>query len=303
MNKHLLLSTTLLAAAALTACSTAPVSNASLDEARSSYRSAQDNPQIRELAGGELKQAEDALNKANDAWARKDDRAEVDHLAYLAKQRVAIAEETARQKAAESTISTAEAARDKVRLEARTREAEKAQRSAESALRQSAESQRQSAEAQRQSAASRQEASDAQARASRLEAQLKDLDAKKTDRGLVITIGDVFFDSNKAQLKAGGVRSVEKLAAFLKEFPQRKVLIEGFTDSSGGDRHNLQLSSQRADAVRTALVGMGVEAERIATRGYGKEYPVAGNASSSGRQLNRRVEIILSDDSGKIAPR
>ena len=133
--------------------------------------------------------------------------------------------------------------------------------------------------------------------------QLSDLNAKKTARGLVITLGDVLFSSNKAQLKSGGMRNMQKLADFLNKYPQHKVLIEGYTDSIGSDSLNQKLSERRAMSVKTALIGMGISSERITTQGYGEAFPVAGNDTASSRQLNRRVEIILSDENGNIAPR
>jgi outer membrane protein OmpA-like peptidoglycan-associated protein len=228
-------------------------------------------------------------------------------------------------------LANASAERVQVRLDARTREADSAQRSAEYAQRQAEASQRQSeasqrsaeasqrnAEAsQRQSAMERQAANDAQlsaqaarqqtldaeSRSQQLETQLKDMEAKKTDRGMVITLGDVLFDANRAQLKSGGMRNVQKLADFFKQYPQRNVMVEGFTDSTGSHSRNQELSDQRANSVRDALTGMGIGTERITSRGYGESYPVAGNDSAAGRQLNRRVEIIVSDNSGNIAPR
>ena len=324
MNNHRILPMTFIAAAILAGCSTLPASNPHLEQARSDYRAAQDDPQARDLAGGEMKQAGDALNKANEAWSRHDQPAEVNHLAYLAKQRVAIAQEAGKRKAAELAIANANVERDALRLAARTSEANTAEQSAAAAKRQADESQRQSAasqreseasqrqseasqrqaeDAKRQSDASQRQASEANARAIQLESQLKDMDAKKTDRGLVITIGDVLFDTDKSQLKVGGMRNIEKLGGFLKQFPQRRALVEGFTDSTGSDDHNQALSGRRADAVRTALVDMGVSRDRITARGYGEAHPVASNDSADGRQLNRRVEIVLSDESGTIAPR
>jgi len=135
------------------------------------------------------------------------------------------------------------------------------------------------------------------------ERQLKELNAQKTERGLVITLGDVLFNTNKAQLKSGGMHNVQKLAAFLNQYPQHKVLVEGHTDSTGSDSYNLELSDRRANAVRAALIDKGVSSDRVATRGYGEAYPVAGNDTAAGRQLNRRVEIIISDSKGNIAPR
>jgi len=176
-----------------------------------------------------------------------------------------------------------------MRLDARTTEADTAQRNA--------------ATAQRQSEASQRLVQDAEARSRQLEVQLKELDAKKTARGLVITLSDVLFDTDQAQLKSGGMRGVQKLAGVLKEYPQRNVLVEGFTDSTGSDSHNQDLSDRRAKAVRTALLDTGIGADRITNRGYGETFPVASNATASGRQLNRRVEIVVSDDGKVIAPR
>ncbi|HEY1089620.1 MAG TPA: OmpA family protein [Burkholderiaceae bacterium] len=282
MTEHRIFVMTLIALGPLASCSSPPPRNALLEQVRGDYQMAQGTPEVSELASGELKQASDALNLANEAAARGENSAEVDHLAYLAKQRIAIAREAGGQKAAERTVNNAEGARDKVRLSARTTEADMAHRSADDA---------------------RMDTRDAQARNLQLESQLQALNAKQTPRGIVITIGDVLFDTDRAELKAGGMRNMEKLVAFLKDNPQRKAMIEGFTDSSGNDSHNQALSERRADSVMNALVSMGIGSERLSTRGYGKGYPVAGNDSASGRQMNRRVEIILSDESGNISSR
>jgi outer membrane protein OmpA-like peptidoglycan-associated protein len=316
MNTHRFLPRTLIALAALasltaiTACTSMPAANSRLDEARTEYRAAQNEPQTRDLAAAELKQASDALMKADDAWTRHAAATDVDHLAYLAKTRVAIARETGRQKAAEQAVASADAARGKARLEARTNEADAAQRNADNAQREADAAQRQAAASERQATASQVQAAasqrandDAQARARQLEQQLAALDAKKTERGMVVTIGNLQFDTNKSQLKPEGMRSVEKLVGFLKQYPQRKALVEGFTDSTGSAGLNQTLSGQRADAVRTALVQMGVGSERIAAHGYGEAFPVAGNESADGRQSNRRVEVVLSGDDGAITPR
>lgn len=135
------------------------------------------------------------------------------------------------------------------------------------------------------------------------EKQLKELNAKKTERGMVITLGDVLFRTGKAQLESGGMRNVQKLADFLKQYPNQKVLVEGFTDSTGSDSYNQGLSEQRANAVRAVLIDMGINNSRATTRGYGESFPVGGNDTAAGRQSNRRVEIILSDGKGNIALR
>ena len=275
MKKNELVAISFLVMAILASCSSMPDRNARLEDARYSYSNAQSDPQVANLAALELKEAGDALTKANNAWNQRQDPATVDHLAYLAQRRVAIAQETAKRKGAEATVSQADAERDKIRLAARTEEADKSQRQAQ----------------------------DAERRARQLESQLNELNAKQTDRGLVITLGDVLFDTNRAQLKSGGVREVQKLADALKQNPQRTVFIEGFTDSTGNESYNQELSERRASAVRDTLLGMGVPSNRMTTRGYGKSFPVASNESEAGRQLNRRVEIVISDETGNIRSR
>lgn len=327
----------LLAAGILAGCSTVPPKSTALDEARGLYASAQTNPQVVSLAPVELQRAGQTLEKADAALGKGED-AEVNQLAYVAKQQVAIAQETAKRKAAEQSIASATAQRDQVRLAARTAEADAAKRQA-AVAQQNAEEQAtelaaararaqrdqaliaaklSEAETARQQAAAAQQTAEQQAAAlaaartqqerdqaliAQQEQQLKELDAKQTPRGMVITLGDVLFAVNKAQLSAGGVRNVQKLADFLNRYPQRKVLIEGHTDSTGSRSINQPLSERRADAVRSALVGMGIGVDRIETRGYAEDYPVASNNDAAGRQMNRRVEIILSDDKGNIVPR
>lgn len=132
---------------------------------------------------------------------------------------------------------------------------------------------------------------------------LQELNAKQTERGMVVTINDVLFDTNQAQLKPGGMRSIEKLAALLRDDTALRVQVEGFTDSTGSPATNEALSARRAEAVRAALIGQGVAGDRVDDRGLGEAYPVASNDSAAGRQMNRRVEIVLSDQNGRIAQR
>ena len=266
---------TVIAGAMLAGCSTTPDRNARLEDARSSYRYAQDDPQVTGLAALELKEAGDALARADNAWTQRQDPVKVDHLAYVAQRKVAIAQETAKRKGAEASVSQSEAERAKIQLAGRTEEADQA----------------------------RQQAQNAETRTRQLESQLAELNANKTERGLVVTLHDVLFDTNRARLKPGGIREVQKLADVLDKHPQRTVAIEGFTDSTGSDERNQELSEQRANAVRDALLGMGISANRITTRGYGKSLPVASNATQAGRQLNRRVEILISDENGQLMSR
>lgn len=136
----------------------------------------------------------------------------------------------------------------------------------------------------------------------RVKAKVLDI-AKQTARGEVVTFGDVLFALGKADVNPGAYVNLDKLAVYLKQNPERKVLVEGFTDSTGSDQLNLRLSQARADAVARELTNRGVAYDRITTRGYGKAFPVASNANATDRALNRRVEVTISNDNRPVAPR
>ncbi len=293
----------LAAALALAGCSTTPTTTSELEAARADYAQAQGNPLVAKYAGAELAAATRALDQANTAAARNESLANIDKLAYIAKQKIASAEEVARAKSAEDQLKDAAAQRDQVRLEARTAEAEAARRRAEQARTDAENAQNQAMAAQNQAASAEAAKSDAQARAAALAAQLADLQAKQTERGIVITFGDVLFNVDQANLTAQGMAVARRLADVLRDNPDRTVLVEGFTDSTGSDAYNLQLSQRRAEAVRVALSQMGIDRARIETRGYGEAYPVASNATPGERQLNRRVEIVLSEAGRPVATR
>ena len=287
----------------LAACSTVPTTTPTLDQARADFVAANNNPQVSSYAPLEFKAASDALNAANTAAAKRDSLEDIDRLAYVAKQRIATAQEVARAKAAEANIADASRQRTEVQLEARTAEAERAQREAAQAQAAAALAQQQAATAQQQTAAAQDQARMLAERAAKLEVLLVELQATKTERGMIVTIGDVLFATGKADLTPNGMSSLRKLAEALAQNPERTVLVEGFTDSTGSTSFNQELSQRRADAVASALSSMGVARQRIATRAYGQSFPVAANDTASNRQLNRRVEIVLSNDANPIQPR
>lgn len=135
-----------------------------------------------------------------------------------------------------------------------------------------------------------------------LEEQLVSLATAETERGLVMTLGDVLFDAGRAELRPGASRTVFKLFRFLQLNPQRRVRIEGYTDTFGPPADNARLSLARARAVADMLLELGIEPARIEVHGYGEAFPVAPNASSRGRAQNRRVEIVFSDEQGELGP-
>ncbi|MBK4987868.1 MULTISPECIES: OmpA family protein [Pseudomonas] len=135
-----------------------------------------------------------------------------------------------------------------------------------------------------------------------VESQIAALASEQGDRGLVLTLGDVLFDTGSADLRNSASRTVLKLVQFLQLNPRRVVRIEGYTDSTGTPEENLKLSRDRAQAVADMLADLGIDEKRLLVEGYGDQYPVEVNASERGRAQNRRVEIVFSDDKGKLAP-
>lgn len=297
------------AALLMSGCATTK-GNVTLSNAREIFNNVQSDPNVHKYAPLELQEAKSAIEKAESSLASGAQTSQVDHLAYIAKQKAAIADEVAAMKRTDKELESASAERNKALLIGRTREAEDSYNKAEMA-RQEAENQRRTAEEALKEAqqkaleaeTARQEAMAAEARAKKLEAEIAELQASKTERGLVLTLGDVLFDTGKSDLKAGAYATIEKLASFLNEYPTRKIQIEGFTDSVGSEEYNLGLSMHRAEAVRNALNGRGIATDRILYRGYGEMYPIASNDTAAGRQRNRRVEIIISDENGVISER
>lgn len=104
---------------------------------------------------------------------------------------------------------------------------------------------------------------------------------------------DVLFSTNSAVLNPGGYSEIDRVAGVLTRYPETRISVEGHTDSQGSDAHNQKLSEDRALAVKNALVNRGVDPARIQVVGYGESRPIAGNETEAGRQLNRRVDIVI----------
>jgi len=303
MKNKALTATVLAVAALLAACGSTPKATTLLDQTRVEYRMAQTSPNVATYAPMEMKQASDAMAKAETAATDRESDADIDKLAYLARQKIALTQEVAKRKVAEAEVANAGKQRDQLMLDQRTNEANAAQIRADAAMQAAVVAQNNAANAKQQTALAQGAAADAQARNAQLEAQLADMAAKKTERGMVITMGDVLFGTDQASLTSNGMATAQKLATFLQNNPQRNVLVEGFADSTGASAYNQVLSERRAGAVQSALQGMGIAPNRVAMRGYGETFPVATNDTAQDRQLNRRVEIVLSDEAGRIMPR
>ena len=258
------------------ACVSMPQPNAALESARSTVNAAEADPNVAKYAAVDLDAAKKQLQIADAAALRHDDAA-IAQPAYLAAQTARLAELRATAKADDARVAAGQAQRDQIQLAARTRDVDTA------------------LTARDQASAARDAAS---AESVRLQAQLDALKAKPTPRGLVLTLSDVLFDTGKANLNSGGERKLDQLVQFLTEYPDRRVQIDGFTDSVGSDSYNLDLSQRRAQALQSALQRRGIDPARITSQGYGKEFPVASNADSGGRQLNRRVEIVIGPENG-----
>jgi outer membrane protein OmpA-like peptidoglycan-associated protein len=283
-------------ALALGACASMPQPNAALEDARAAVQTAQADPNVAKYAPLDLDRAQKDLSIAEDANAHHRD-AEVNQPAYLATQNARLAQAHAATKADEARVAAGQTERDQIMLAARTREADNARASAENAKSAAAIALNQRDQANQDAARANEETA-------RVQAELDALKATPTPRGLVLTLGDVMFDTGRSELKSGANRKMDQLAQFLTEHSDRRVQIDGFTDSVGTDAYNEELSQRRADAVKAALVSRGVAPARIGTEGYGKAYPVASNNDSGGRQLNRRVEVVIgTSGSSAIAPR
>lgn len=267
-HHHLLLP--LAAAVALSAgCASSPEMRNSVESAQLKLEEIKSDPQLADRAPIALREAEQAVNAAMNA---DPDTPEGKHLVFMAENKVALAESRALKRHYDDERRVLIEERDRARLAARTREAESAREEARAAT--------------LQAQASREESE-------QLRKRVEELNAKPTDRGLVLTLRDVLFEVNKEILKPGAHNDLDRLVNFLKEYDERDVNIQGHTDATGEAAYNRDLSERRAEAVKEYLVSRGIDKDRISTSGRGESMPVASNETAAGRQLNRRVEILI----------
>jgi outer membrane protein OmpA-like peptidoglycan-associated protein len=122
------------------------------------------------------------------------------------------------------------------------------------------------------------------------------LETRSTARGLIVNMSDVLFDTGKYTLRPGAREKLAKVSGILLAHPSLKIEVEGHTDSVGGDVYNQRLSEQRAAAVRDYLAQNGIAMNNLTAVGFGKAHPVASNSTAAGRQMNRRVELVVSGE-------
>jgi outer membrane protein OmpA-like peptidoglycan-associated protein len=242
---------------ALAACaSTQP--NPALQQAEVQVGALNQSPAIARYAPLEAQRARQYLELAQQSARNGASEPVVSHQAYLANQQAEIARQVAAAKSAQDEVAQADTMRAQALLASRTQQAEQAQSEAQ-----------------------------------RLRQQLQDMQAQQTDRGMVLTLGNVLFEHDSARLVPGAANRLDQLATVLKQHPDYRVEIDGYTDATGSDTYNLGLSRQRAETVRQALTARGIDPSRVTARGHGEASPVASNDTTMGRQMNRRVEVLI----------
>lgn len=315
-------------ALSLAACATAPRKDLALERVRSQLETLKADEELAGYASLALGEAERALRAAEQAVG--DDMYRF-HLVYMADRRIQIARAMAQREQLEQTFdeltakrnamqvkasrleterAREEAERARMLFAASAEEAERERREKEAALKEGAESARtaelalQEATQARRLAESRasevelarREAELATQQVDSLKRQLENLQLRQTESGVVVTLGDVLFETGEVELLESAHASLVEVVDLLQSEPDKLIRIEGHTDSVGAAETNLALSEQRAESVRAALVGLGVDASRVTTVGLGEDFPIDSNDTAEGRARNRRVDVILLDD-------
>ncbi|WP_411378760.1 OmpA family protein [Pseudomonas sp. MPB26] len=255
----------LLGSAVLGGCASHPSGEQALQQAGSDFQKVKEDANVLRIAPKDVIRAGESLARADRLSSYWGSGADVVHYAYLSQRYSAIAREHTEQALNEERGAKLELERQRLQL----------------ALRES-------------------KLISVQQQGKWLEEQIASLTTTQTDRGLVMTLGDVLFDTGEAELKNSANRTVLKIVQFLQLNPKRVVRIEGYADNTGGERENLKLSRDRAQSVADVLEDLGIDEKRIQVEGYGDQYPVDANASERGRAQNRRVEIVFSDEKGQL---
>jgi len=309
------------------ACSTAPKQNLALQQVRMQLDELKSDQELAGYAPLALSEAERALRQAETATGNDTYRI---HLVYMADRRIQIARVVAQRAQMEAELQTLGDERNAMLLKASQLEADRARLEAEKAriiseatAEEARRAREETMEAQQREAASMRDAEQAieeaqqaralaassatQANLARREAdlaleqadtlrrQLENLQLRQTESGVVVTLGDVLFESGETQLRQEAMASLVEVVDLLQSEPDKLIRIEGHTDSTGDSETNLEISALRASAVLDALVSLGVDAARFTSAGMGEDFPIASNETEEGRRQNRRVDVILLD--------
>jgi outer membrane protein OmpA-like peptidoglycan-associated protein len=283
-------------------------------EARNAVRIAQDAGAA-QYAAAELQRAQSSLNQAEDYYRRKQGSGPIGTVAREACQTAEEArvmsikraqEEQAEQERQAAAQQTAQAQAEAqaqqnaaAQAQAQAAQAQQAQQQAQQAQQQAELARQQATQQAQQAEQARQQAENdkAQMRARMLQQLNQVLQTRDSARGLIVSMPDVLFDTGKADLQAVARERLAKVAGILLSYPDIRVEIDGFTDSTGSAEFNQRLSQERAQAVATYLGSQGVNLSAMTERGFGEDQPVASNDTASGRQQNRRVELVVSGSS------
>ena len=276
INSRWLVVTLVFLALSLSACGKSPLrsaKNAQLEEAKRQYAEASRDADIVRGASEQLDLARDALEMA-ETRKIKNAKAHIAHYVYLFEQHMRMAELAVEQKRIQEGLDARakkiqKAAVMETLVKAEGAEAELEENNWDLLL----------------AAANRTDSTPAES--------TPVVEAVDSDRGNVMTLGDVLFGVNKATFADGSGQMIKNLVVFLNENSSKMAVIEGHTDNTGDSESNRALSRDRAFAVQEALVKAGIAAHRLAVRGVGESSPVASNESKSGRRLNRRVDVVL----------
>lgn len=270
-------------------CSTVSAPEGSA-EVRSKLTQLQGNRELASRAPVSIKDAEVAVRAAE--VPEKDEKL-AQHRVFIADRKVDIAAAQAQSRLYEDQRVELSKESETARLDSRTREADRARRDAGLARGDAELARGEADRARREAGLAREDAEASRLKQAELSRQLAELNAKETARGIVITLGDVLFATGRSELTGSAPEGLRKLAEFLGEYPDRQIAIEGHTDSVGSAESNVSLSERRAASVQTFLANQGVASNRMRAIGMGEGSPIASNDSSTGRQQNRRVEVII----------
>ena len=311
----------------LGACTAAPKKDLALERVRSALEELKNDPELAGHGSLALGDAERALRRVEQESLTGNERI---HQIYMADHRIKIARAQAQREQLDEDYDELEKSRSNMLVKASQMEAQQARFEAEQARMVSAATAEEAARARQDATQAREQGAEAEVvaerameealsarrlaearseqaelakretelaiqQASTLRQQLENLQLRQTESGVVVTLGDVLFETGQAELREGAHDNLSEVVDLLQSEPDKKIRIEGHTDSVGNAESNLALSEQRADAVRVALESLGIAAERVTSIGLGEDFPIESNETEEGRGQNRRVDVILLD--------